>query len=109
MRLIDYDAAIDRYYAEYKKQDICDGAEDRDFLKRCFDEAETIDAAPVVHGKWIDKGWDGDFSWRIDGRGSCWKVIACSACGENLCGSPKTAYCPHCGAKMDLPEKESTQ
>lgn len=102
MRLIDYDAAIDRYYAEYEKQDICDGSQDRDFLKRCFDEAPTVDSAPVVHGRWIDKGWDGDFSWRIDGRGNCWKVISCSACGENQCGSLGTDYCPHCGAKMDL-------
>ena len=47
MRLIDYQAAIDRYHAEYKKQDICDGSEDRDWLKRCFDEAPTIDAVPA--------------------------------------------------------------
>ncbi|EHL71938.1 hypothetical protein HMPREF1032_03175 [Subdoligranulum sp. 4_3_54A2FAA] len=42
-RLIDYQAAVDRYYAEFEKQDICDGAQDRDWLKRCFDESPTID------------------------------------------------------------------
>ena len=42
-RLIDYQAAVDRYYAEFEKQDICDGAKDRDWLKRCFDESPTID------------------------------------------------------------------
>lgn len=48
MRLIDYDKAIDRYYAEYEKQDICDGMEDTAWLKRCFEEAPTIDAVPVA-------------------------------------------------------------
>ena len=51
MRLIDVDAAIDRYYAEYKKQDICDGAEDRDWLMRCISEAPIIDAGPIVRCK----------------------------------------------------------
>lgn len=68
--------------------------------------ASAADVTPVVHGRWVDKGWDGDFSWRIDGRGNCWRVISCSACGENLCGSANTAYCPHCGAKMDLQEEQ---
>ena len=48
MRIIDYDAALDRYYAEYDKQDICDGADDRDWLKICFDEAPEVDAVEVV-------------------------------------------------------------
>lgn len=94
MRLIDYDAAIGRYYAEYEKQDICDGAEDRDFLKRCFDEATTVDAAPVVHGRWVDAHHS---------TSSC----KCAICGAVYAN--KTTYCPKCGAKMDLPEKEIIQ
>lgn len=66
----------------------------------------AVDVAPVVHGRWIDKGWDGDFSWHIDGRGNCWKVISCSVCDGNLYGSNETDYCPHCGAKMDLSDGE---
>lgn len=42
-RLIDYQAAVDRYYTEFEKQDICDGEQDRDLLKQCFDESPTID------------------------------------------------------------------
>lgn len=90
MRLIDYNAAIGRYHEEYKTQDICDGAEDRDFLLRCFDEAETIDAAPVTHGRWEEirdpygtlEGWI---------HTECGREVKCA---EN--------YCPNCGAKMDL-------
>ena len=66
-----------------------------------IDDAPTIDAVKVVHGRWIDKGWDGDFSWRIDGHGNCWHVYECSNCKNELCGIPKTNYCPECGARMD--------
>ena len=51
MRLIDADAAVGRYYAEWEKQDIHDGDQDRDWLKRCIDETPTIDAVPVVRCK----------------------------------------------------------
>ena len=60
-------------------------------------EQPVIDAAPVVHGRWI---------WR---DGKCF----CSACSEQ--GEPKRVYqdgtvdeyfyCPNCGAKMDLEDK----
>lgn len=42
MRMIDADAVLDRYYAEFKKQDICDGSQDRDWLMRCIEEAPTL-------------------------------------------------------------------
>ena len=64
------------------------------------------DVAPVVHGKWIDKGWDGDFSWRIDGRGNSWHIFECSNCGSKLCGVPKTKFCQNCGARMDLEDEK---
>ena len=98
MRLIDYQAAIDRYYAEYKKQDICDGSEDRDWLKRCFDEAPTIDAVPVVHGRWIDKG-----DYVTTAYGSI-NVYQCSNCNQYIAIDDYDNYCPNCGAKMDLEE-----
>lgn len=48
MRLIDADSVLGRYYGEFEKQDICDGAKDRDWLKKCVEEAEAVDAVPVV-------------------------------------------------------------
>ena len=57
---------------------------------------------PVKHGHWIDRGWDGDGDWQIDGRGRCWYVYECSECSAKLCGSfVGTKYCHSCGAKMD--------
>ena len=52
----------------------------------------------VRRGEWVDKGWDGDFSWKIDGRGHCWKVIECSQCQCKV--SAQTNFCPNCGALM---------
>ena len=42
MRPIDADAVLDRYYSEYERQDICDGAEDREWLMKCLNEAPTL-------------------------------------------------------------------
>lgn len=41
-RAIDADAVLDRYYAEFDRQDICDGSQDRDWLMRCIEEAPTL-------------------------------------------------------------------
>lgn len=49
-------------------------------------------------GHWIDKGWNGDWAWQIDGRGNCWRVIECSKCGKSA--SVESNFCPHCGAYM---------
>lgn len=59
----------------------------------------AADVVEVRHGRWLDKGWDGDFSWQIDGRGSCWRVYECSECQCKT--SAKTDYCPNCDARMD--------
>lgn len=46
-------------------------------------EAPTINAAPVVHGRWK--------SGQV--------LEKCSVCGKK--GFPEWRYCPSCGAKMD--------
>lgn len=64
-------------------------------------------AQPEPHeGHWIDKGWNGDWAWQIDGRGNCWRVIECSECGKSV--SVESNYCPHCGAKMKGVSNERT-
>lgn len=66
-----------------------------------IDIAPTIDAVPVVHGRWI----------AIDGAGQPCDEWDCSACGQRrtfLCemdvDDMKECYphCPNCTAKMDL-------
>ena len=60
--------------------------------------APTIDAAPVVHGKWI---FSGDDFFPLE------STMECSMCHEheNITLVNKK-YCPNCGAKMDLDDSE---
>ena len=93
MRLIDankiYDAVERRYHVSSGIEHRCE----RDFLELiCLQE--TVDAAPVKHGKWIE---------REDIIGSYPEQFIdvfyeCSACKEPSGGI--SAYCPNCGAKM---------
>ena len=72
----------------YKGQDIYNAIE----------EAPTIEAKSVVHGRWISKNPHG-YEW----------IFVCSNC-DYVDGYPfndRSNYCPNCGAKMD--EKEDTQ
>lgn len=61
-----------------------------------IDEARTVDAVEVVHGRWID---------RPTGRCGQWQAW-CSAC-DKKCGCGGTLetqhkiFCPNCGARMD--------
>ena len=65
---------------------------DNEYLSEKLKKAPTIEAKPVVHGRWIYKG-DSDM-W------------VCSRCGRSVNADPEgiDLYCYHCGAKMD--EKE---
>lgn len=51
----------------------------------------TVDAVPVVHGRWIDETPE-DY---LDPR------MRCSICKEIETPLIKWRYCPNCGAKMD--------
>ncbi|MDE6501266.1 MAG: hypothetical protein K2L10_04215 [Ruminococcus sp.] len=78
-------------------------------IQTLIQEAPTIDAVPVKHGKWKYKN-DEDFDY----------VPCCSICGEpdalsrndyNYRGGKirdnNSNYCPNCGAKMDGVKKIS--
>lgn len=70
--------------------------------RKIMEEAPAVDAAPVVHGRWVEVE---DCVWK------------CSVCGEEDCyaytwGEVKRQddlFCPHCGAKMDGGEKDGEQ
>lgn len=56
-------------------------------LYTAIEDAPTIDAVPVVHGRWIDtREYCGDYM--------------CSNCKE-LYRTNVFNYCPNCGARMD--------
>ena len=102
MRLIDADALVKEIKRVY-----CTGCNDYHGIrcKACatddaldmVEDALTIDAEPVRHGRWIDMQED-------DATEGMWR---CSICGDDRyfdimtpaeCGS---FYCPNCGARMD--------
>ncbi len=66
-------------------------AQDIDTILAIVDEEPTADVAPVMHGRWNYQKPDDAYTYKP------WK---CSNCGLQG-GKHQTAYCPHCGAKMD--------
>lgn len=60
-----------------------------------YENAQPIDAAPVVHGRWEYIPGDGKFR----------AILICSRCRRNVGEYNRFNYCPHCGAKMDLEEQ----
>lgn len=79
MRLIDADALFDDLIFPSKQFERG--------LRELIGDSPTIDAVPVVHGRWEP------YSVR-----DC--LYICSEC--NCIPRGKTRYCPNCGAKMNL-------
>lgn len=67
-------------------------------IRHVIDDAPTVDAVPVVHGRWSDAGFGelpkhAPYGW------------ACSVCG-GISFNNEYIYCPNCGAKMDGERKD---
>lgn len=95
MRLIDADAlGVGRCSRDVLPADYCAGWNG---LIRLLEKAPTVDAVPVVHGRWDDSG---RYTFP---SGST--AVRCTNCGCALTESEYRLnnwnYCPVCGAKMD--------
>ena len=84
VRLIDANAMRDDWLENGENEYIYD----TNAVLESIDSQPTIDAVPVVHGRWVH-----DIS----------NLYGCSACLERETMSHRKLkkYCPHCGAKMD--------
>lgn len=78
--------------------------QDEEYIKAKIMKQPAVNAAPVVHGRWVDA--DGNpVAWSkavpSSPEGSC----VCSVCDTWLVGSDEYPvyglFCPACGAKMD--------
>lgn len=68
----------------------------RDILIEVINEQPTVDAAPVIHGR-----------WSMVKMGENIALAKCSACGRKMNVSHYgSLYCGLCGAKMDGGEKK---
>lgn len=89
MRLIDADAFLERM-----------SHTDRFFgVVYDINDAPTVDAVPVVHGRWLM--WEEQFPGRTLRKKSGLGVF-CSSCHNHA--DNMSNYCPNCGAKMCLEE-----
>lgn len=66
-------------------------------LDGLYAKREDIEGLPTVDVQEIRHG-----SWKLDRFGNAW-CSACHHCGSNY--AEVSDYCPNCGAKMDLEEK----
>jgi hypothetical protein len=90
MRLIDADAVLARYYAEWEYHCFQLGQDERAWLRQCIDDAPTIEAEPVKHGRW---------ELHADGSGTC---NQCRFRQKHIWDDDDAQnYCGVCGAKMD--------
>ena len=101
-RLIDANALIYWLTKATGFRTNCEDCTSIDCLECIIDEAiknaPTIEAKPVVHGRWISKNHHG-YEW----------VFVCSNC-DYIDGYPfndRPNYCPNCGAKMDEKENDN--
>lgn len=86
MRLIDADALEETFRKTYK----VDG---KGVICAVIDEAPTVEAEPVRHGRWED----------CTNHESVDFEDKCSVCGYTIFAdfSHRLRYCPNCGAKME--------
>lgn len=86
MRLIDADKIRWKSYPnDY-------GETNDDYVEKCdIDDMPTVDAVPVVHGRW----GTGRFNLETGNYEE-----QCTRC-RNFSKEYGKPYCPHCGAKMD--------
>ena len=89
-RLIDADALYQKMESNLYWGLDSDGA-----ILDTIDEAPTVDAVEVVHGRWIHE--------EECIRGISDHQHVCSVCGHIYWNArvPNFKYCPYCGAKMD--------
>lgn len=89
MRLIDADQFI------LAIMDASLSSIDEDTILDLVDSVPTVDAAPVVHGRWIERKEHFYF------QNGCkeWINFYCSECDAP--NNSPTDYCPNCGVKMD--------
>lgn len=73
-------------------------------MKESLQDAQTVDAVPVVHGWWLT--WEEQFPGRTPRKKSGLGVF-CSACHNHA--DNMSSYCPNCGAKMDADTHEDRQ
>lgn len=102
-RLVELDAALNGVanLLDYEIVKGHSGAVSRAGVMHILTALPTVDAVPVVHGRWIRK----DYWSQGVGMGERYGYYySCSKCGNLVCGGYNECgkkYCDECGARMD--------
>ena len=99
MRPIDADAVLDRYYAEYERQDICDEAEDREWLMKCLNEAPTLTPPNEPLSVLVNDEPDREYIDYICPR--CKIIISQRRRGQRMETVYKCKFHDNCGQRVD--------
>ena len=116
VRLIDANELIDKRCSTCCLRKTCANRYENDGKQYvCGDiknivNAQTIEAEPVRHGRWV-------FGAKAEYIGSCIPTgisLFCSCCGKDAVYSAENTqelsdYCPNCGAKMQTEPPEEVQ
>lgn len=97
MRLIDAEALVRRAIERHKRAMGASVGHGMGVITNMIYDAPTIDAVPVVHGRWECVN-ESENVWMCSGENGCENEILL------LEGTPtenQWDFCPHCGAKMD--------
>lgn len=100
MRLIDADAAYERAQADSRRGALEDW--EFDMIVNLLDSAPTVDAVPVVHGKWILHATATGQEYTVCNQ--CFTDFNYRPAGEKVfvkINMQRAPYCSFCGAKMD--------
>lgn len=84
---------IDREALKEAFWDACNNCLSEDDVADLIDRMPAADVAPVVHGRWVNVLLHREKPIRMD--------ALCTLCSNCKKESDRTAFCPHCGAKMD--------
>jgi rubredoxin len=68
-----------------------------DTVERLYEKYGSVDAVPVVHGRWVHHYYDS-----VEPIDDKWYCSECHMCNDYR----RTWYCPNCGAKMDGGEND---
>lgn len=70
-------------------------------LMGCIEDAPTIEAEPVKHGRWVEKPLDNFRKVEVQCSMCGWRGVDNYDSYVDICDFN---YCPNCGAKMDAEE-----
>lgn len=95
-RLIDADAMREDWLENGENEYVYD----TNAVLESIDAQPTIEATPVVHGRWLDNGICDHKPSRFRNPDK-WTIYKCSECSYSNGRRKNANYCPNCGAKMD--------